>query len=98
MLFGYTASPPCTSESLGEQSTPSSQFLPRVSMPLIMYPLTGYTGKVAGTLASPTVTPFFDSTDQKGSVFSMFVFAVCPPTIKPVMPLCCGGVLVAIVV
>src|SRR5581483_1732868 len=83
---------------LGAQRTPSSQFLPRVNMPLIMYPFTCRTGKVAGTFAMPTVTPCLERTDQKGSSFNMLVLAVTPPTTKPVMPFCSGGVLVAIVI
>ena len=55
-------------------------------MPLIMYPFTGMTGNVAGTLVIPTVTPFFERNDQIGSSFSMLVFAVIPPTTKPVTP------------
>src|ERR1700756_3855364 len=97
MAAGYTGSPPATSLSLGAQRTPSSQFLPRVSMPLIMYPFTGMTGNVAGTFAIPTVTPFFDNIDQMGSSFSMLVLAVIPPTIKPVTPFSSGLVLVKMV-
>ena len=55
-----------------------------------MYPFTGITGNVAGTLAIPTVTSFFDSTDHSGSSFNMFVFAVTPPTRNPVTP-CSSG-------
>ena len=63
-------------------------------MPLIMYPFTGITGKVAGTLAMPTVIPFWDSIDQMGSCFSILVLAVIPPTRKPVTPCSSGFVLV----
>jgi hypothetical protein len=66
-------------------------------MPLIMYPFTGITGNVAGTLAMPTVIPFFERTDQIGSCFNIFVFAVIPPTRKPVTPCSSGWVLVNIV-
>src|ERR1035438_3224977 len=52
------------------------------------------TGKVAGTLAIPTVTPFFDSMDQMGSSFSILVLAVIPPTMKPLTPCSSGLVLV----
>src|SRR6267378_2317149 len=55
------------------------------------------TGKVAGTLAIPTVTSFFDSMDQMGSCFSMLVLAVIPPTMKPVTPFSSGLVLVKMV-
>ena len=67
-------------------------------MPLIMYPFTGMTGKVAGTLAIPTVMPRLERMDHSGSTFSMLVLAVWPPTTKPVMPLSSGGTLVAKVV
>src|SRR6202022_364861 len=59
-----------------------------------MYPFTGITGNVAGTLAMPTVTPFLDSMDQIGSCFNIFVLAVMPPTMKPVTPCSSGLVLV----
>src|SRR5215469_14310150 len=62
-----------------------------------MYPLTGSTGKVAGTFAIPTVTPLFDRYDQIGSCFSMLVLAVIPPTMKPVTPCSSGFMLVNIV-
>ena len=65
-------------------------------MPLTMYPFTGITGKVAGTLAMPTVIPCLERIDQRGSCLSMLVLAVIPPTTKPVIPFCSGGVLVAI--
>jgi len=64
-------------------------------MPLIMYPLTGFTGNVAGTLAIPTVTPLFDKSDQSGSDLSMPVLAVVPCTMNPVIPFSSGGVLVS---
>src|SRR5438105_11586534 len=67
-------------------------------MPLIMYPFTGMTGKVAGTLAIPTVMPRLERMGHSGSTFSMLVLAVWPPTTKPVMPLSSGGTLVAKVV
>src|SRR6266481_1004573 len=64
-------------------------------MPLIMYPFTALTGKVAGTLAMPTVTPLFESSDQKVGSFSIALDAVTPPTRKPVMPFSSEGALVA---
>src|SRR6202011_2853587 len=59
-----------------------------------MYPFTGITGNVAGTLAMPTGTPFLDSMYQIGSCFNIFVLAVMPPTMKPVTPCSSGFVLV----
>src|SRR3954466_7431853 len=43
----------------------------------------------------PTVTLCFESTDQRGSRFSMLVLAVMPFTRKPVTPCSEGGALVA---
>src|SRR5438034_7428600 len=51
-------------------------------MPLIMYPFTGMTGKVAGTFAMPTVIPPFDSIDQTGTSLTTFVLAMIPAPTK----------------